>query len=362
MDPAIAKRYQKRIRGRWLRLDKPPRSNSGGPLEDAINTAASVKSLRLDSNMDVLGLIFPEESSYQNVIENWIFTVRASSWVKSGIYSLARSESVNLGIIKARVPSLNPLADKKVLLIGIGAIGSMIAWQLARSGVGTLNLIDQDFVQTGNLPRWMLGLPAVGYGKAQVMADYLKSSYPFVEINYHEYRLGSPAVDHMLALVPLLQNADLVIDATAERCVSHLLSDLCQDANVPYLWATGTQGGRGGVVGRVVPGKTEGCWTCYQHLIGDGTIVPPSAEDIPNIQPKGCFHPTFTGTGFDMDNVSVAASRLAVSTLCKGGEDAYPDMSWDVAVLDLWNKDGKPFVPQWTEYQLHRHSECKGHG
>lgn len=362
MAPEIAKRYQKRIKGRWLRLDRPPRSAGGGPLEDAINVVASVKSLKLDSGVDVVGLLFPEESAYQTFVENWVFTVRTGSWIKSGKYGLARSESVSVGTMKARVPTLIPLEHKKVLIIGVGAIGSMIAWQLARSGVGKLNLLDQDFVQTGNLPRWMLGLPAVGQGKAQVMASYLKSSYPLIEVNFHEYRLGSPGVNHMQSLMPLLQDADLVIDATAERCISHLLSDLCYEASVPYLWATGTQGSQGGVVGRVVPKKTEGCWTCYQHLIQDGTIISPAKEDIPNIQPKGCFHPTFTGTGFDMDNVSLVASRLAVSTLCRGEENAYPDVDWDVAVLDLWSKDGKPIAPHWTEYPLNRHPGCKGHG
>lgn len=362
MAPEIAKRYQKRIKGRWLRLDGPPRSTGGGPLEDAINVVASVKSLKLDSGVDVVGLLFPEESGYQTFVENWVFTVRTGSWIKSGKYGLARSESVSFGTMKARVPTLIPLEHKKVLIIGVGAIGSMIAWQLARSGVGKLNLLDQDFVQTGNLPRWMLGLSAVGLGKAQVMANYLKSSYPLIEVNFHEFRLGSPGVNHMQSLMPLLQDADLVIDATAERCISHLLSDLCNEASVPYLWATGTQGSQGGVVGRVVPKKTEGCWTCYQHLIQDGTIMSPAKEDIPNIQPKGCFHPTFTGTGFDMDNVSIVASRLAVSTLCRGEENAYPDVDWDVAVLDLWSKDGKPIAPYWTEYPLNRHPGCKGHG
>lgn len=362
MAPEIAKRYQKRIRGRWLRLDSPPSGTGGGPLADAINVVASVKSLKLDSGVDVVGLLFPEESGYQTFVENWVFTVRTGSWIKSGQYGLARSESVSVGTMKARVPTLIPLEHKKVLIIGVGAIGSMIAWQLARSGVGTLNLLDQDFVQTGNLPRWMLGLPAVGQGKAQVMASYLKSSYPLIEVNFHEYRLGSPSVNHMQSLMPLLQDADLVIDATAERCISHLLSDLCNEASVPYLWATGTQGSQGGVVGRVVPKKTEGCWTCYQHQIQGGTIISPAKEDIPNIQPKGCFHPTFTGTGFDMDNISLVASRLAVSTLCRGEENAYPDVDWDVAVLDLWSKDGKPIAPHWTEYPLSRHPGCKGHG
>jgi ubiquitin-protein ligase len=185
--PVIAKRYQTKIRGRWQRLNAPPRTNGGGPLEDAINVVASVERLKLDSGVDVVGLLFPEESSYQTFVENWIFTVRTRNWTKSRTYDLIRSESISPSVMKARVPALGPLEHKKVFIVGVGAIGSMIAWQLARSGVGMLNLLDQDFVQTGNLPRWMLGLPAVGQGKAQAMANYLKSSYPFTEINYLEY-------------------------------------------------------------------------------------------------------------------------------------------------------------------------------
>jgi hypothetical protein len=169
--PMIATRYQIKIRGRWQRLSSPPRTSGGGPLEDAINVAASVKNLKLDRGVDVVGLLFPEESGYQTFVENWIFTVRTGNWTKSGTYNLTRSESVSPSVMKARVRTLDPLEYKKVFIVGVGAIGSMIAWQLARSGVGKLNLLDQDFVQTGNFPRWMLGLPAVGQGKAQAMAN-----------------------------------------------------------------------------------------------------------------------------------------------------------------------------------------------
>ena len=87
----------------------------------------------------------------------------------------------------------------------------------------------------------------------------------------------------------------------------------------------------------------------------------PPHEDIPEIQPVGCFHPTFTGTGFDMDHVSLAAVRLVVSTLCSGQEGIYPDFDWDVGVVDLWDEKKTPIEPCWTTYPLTRHPNCKAH-
>lgn len=242
----------------------------------------------------------------------------------------------------------------------------MIAWQLARAGIGDITLIDDDFLQMGNLPRWQLGLPFVGRHKINALRDYLNHSYPYTNFNVIPYFIGAPRTSpeaeiYSSAVRTAIEAADLVIDATAEWGVSHYLSDYCKQNNVAYLWATGTPGSRGGVVGRIVPGVTQGCWKCFQYHQTAGNIITPAQDDAPDIQPKGCFHPTFTGTGFDMDEVSIAASRLALSTLCRGSENAYPYLAWDVGVVNLWDTNGQPIAPEWHSYPLTPHADCPEH-
>lgn len=360
LDPEVATRYQTKIPGRWVRVGSPPSSEA--PYTQAIKIVSSVAQPKFNHNMDVVGLLFQEESSIGNMVENWLFAIRLNNKIHAIQPLLARSESISRANLLARVETLGPLVNKKVFIVGLGSIGSMIAWQLARAGIGSLTLLDQDFVQVGNIPRWQIGLPAVGRSKAEALARNLKTNYPFVNITSHNHKIGSTNPNDMDILATSLQEADLVIDATAEICVTHLLSDLCHTQGISFLWATGTPGCYGGVVGRVIPGKTAGCWFCYQSQMMDGDIIPPVMENRPGIQPKGCFHPTFTGTGFDMDEISLAAVRLATGTLCDGVANAYPNVGWNVGVVNLRCQDGGLITPQWTTYDLSCHPHCPKHG
>lgn len=367
LDDRVADKYTIRISGRWVRLATPPdgKASGQGPLAEASLVAESVKRVKLERGLDIIGLLFPEESSRDTIVENWLFAIRTQE-DQGKTYSLTRTDCLDQANMLARVTALHPLATKKVLVVGTGAIGSMTAWQLARAGLGEITLVDDDFMQVGNMPRWLLGLPFVGRTKVNAIRDYLSHSYPYTRVNAIPYRIGTPrnapdAAGDLHVLGSAIETADLVIDATAEWGISHFLSDMCKRQNVAYLWVTGTPGSRGGVVGRVVPNITQGCWKCFQHHQATGNFITPVQDDAPDIQPKGCFHPTFTGTGFDMDEMSIAASRLAVSTLCQGSENAYPVLDWDVGVVNLWGKDGRPIAPEWQTYLLTPHPDCPEH-
>lgn len=367
LDDRVAAKFTIKISGRWVRLPAPPdgKASGKGPLKEAALLAPSIERVKLERGLDIIGLLFPEESTRDVLVENWLFAVRTQE-DQGRSYSLMRTDCLDQANMLARVATLHPLFSKRVLIVGTGAIGSMIAWQLARAGVGEVTLIDDDFMQTGNIPRWLLGLPFVGRTKAHALRDYLSNSYPYTKVSSIGYRIGTPrqgpdAAGDLHVLGNAIETADLVIDATAEWGISHLLSDLCKREKIAYLWATGTPGSRGGIVGRVVPGSTQGCWKCFQYHQTTGNFIIPAQDDAPDIQPKGCFHPTFTGTGFDMDEVSIAASRLAVSTLCNGSENAYPALPWDVGVVNLWDEEGQPIAPQWLTYSLLPHPNCPEH-
>lgn len=372
LDDALLSRYKNIIVGRWVRLPSAPASSDPDAiLKEAILKWPDLKHPKFNKGPDVVGILIPEEVQYGEYHENWIFIVR----VKTGTtrnsvsfnYYLARSDQASEKVLRARSPKLSPIGQKKILVAGLGSLGSVFSWQMARAGIGGLHLLDFDHLQLGNIPRWMYGYSAVGHSKAQILTHALQHEYPFVKSKFFHHRIGNikytPKHLGDLEILPIaLDEVGMIVDTTAEWCVSHYLSELAKEKGIPYLWATGTPGGWGGVVGRVVPYKTLGCWKCYQRHLAEGTIKQPNQEDIPDVQPVGCFHPTFTGTGFDMDHVTLAAVRLAVSTLCLGKEMAYPDFNWDVGVVDLWEKNGTPIAPIWYPYKLERHPECDCHG
>lgn len=370
LDDRIRARYTRTTTGRWLRQSSHPPVEPTSALVGAAKEWRDLETPRFGGAPDVVGLLIPEEIEYQRFNENWIFVVRqkvrkATPKARPQMATyFARADQISVTALQARVPNLVPLFGKKVLVVGLGSIGSMYAWQMARAGIGSMHLIDFDHLQFGNGPRWLLGWHGAGHDKTELLRHYLSEQYPLGTFKAWQHRIGTPPFGATRResdiLDEALEGVDLIFDATAEWCVGHYLSDLAQQRKIPYLWATGTPGARGGAIGRVVPGKTGGCWKCYQRSLGDRTINLPNHAETPEVQPVGCFHATFTGAGCDMDLVTLGAVRLSIATLCVGIQ-GYPDFNWDIGIVNTWSDEGMPIAPQWKTYKLDRHPDCEEH-
>jgi hypothetical protein len=371
-EPQMARRYKQTASARWLRLPTRPKAKDATELlEYVIAVRPELKAPRPSSGgPDVIGVVFPDEVQYRQTHDTWLFIVRAKERTiakrnhrlppgdRYFIY-LVRPDRAARVDLQARVRRVRALQHKKVTVIGIGALGSMAAWQLARAGVGKIVLGDADVVNIGTSPRWMLATGAAGHQKTAALRALIEHNYPYVEVEEIHWRVGATAfngaVDQNLRTA--FDGSDLVMDCTAEFTIQHYLSDIAWERRLPFIWCTATDGGWGGVVGRAIRGRAKGCWSCFRHHRFSETIRAPAAEPSDGIQPLGCFSPTFTGTGFDMDGISIMGARLAAATLCHDSEGGYPDFSWDVGVVDQWS-DGNPIAPRWTTYSLERYDGC----
>jgi hypothetical protein len=366
----FAARYEgaKKFRARWIRLSAPPRSNAiARILDEAIVLWPELSKPTYLGGPDIVALYVPEQTGYGTEGYAWIPVVRhkVGRGRQTGLRSyLCRPNRADLADVQARNPRLRPLQDKTVVVVGLGALGSIIAWQLARAGVGSLRLVDRDAVQTGNTPRWLLGVPAVGFSKALSIAEHLRQSFPYLTIDrshVHPFGFGDPNLTSAQneALYKSLDGVGLIVDGSAEWNVNHYLSTEARQRSIPYLWATATPGARGGVVGRTVPDRNAGCWACFQYALCNQTIAKPPLDDDGLVQPPGCALPTFTGAAFDLDEISIQAARLGVSTLLRGSS-GHQDVSWDVAVCAMWDSAAdKPSVPTWTTYNLAKDPRCR---
>ncbi|WP_083251465.1 HesA/MoeB/ThiF family protein [Acidihalobacter yilgarnensis] len=381
------------IAGRWLRLETIPNDPNDILKEAREEWPGLEKTIGVP---DLIGLLIPEEkNTADDILYNWVFITRmlvpmlvaqapqapqAFQITTDLATSVIRAEQFSPETRWARTPRTQYLESKKAVVVGLGAIGSPLAWQLARSGIGELVCVDCDSVQIGNIPRWLYGFSALGDRKAACIANNLQQQYPPLRATSIDYKVGvaeaSTAVPYEQFLASIA-SADIVIDATAEVSINRYLESLAREHGIPYVWAYASNGGWGGVVGRSIPGATLGCYECFQyHMIDavnaraagapvpDGGIDLPPAEDKPDVQPVGCFHPTFRGTGFDLDQVSQLAARLAVATLGRDApdEDKYQDFTWDIAVLSQWDPTSdQPTVPNWKTHSLDRHQSCQHH-
>jgi hypothetical protein len=104
------------------------------------------------------------------------------------------------------------LEDSRVVCIGVGSLGSSVAMQLARSGVGHLTLIDYETLVSANLGRHVLGADDLGKAKAVALREKILKDLPTVEVAAH-----ATFAEVVLQQKPeVFEKADLVVITTAE--------------------------------------------------------------------------------------------------------------------------------------------------
>ena len=101
------------------------------------------------------------------------------------------------------------LARSRILVVGLGGLGSPVATYLAGAGVGRLVLVDPDTVDVSNLHRQILHRnTSVGLAKTESARLTLQALNPDVDVATHQCRLSGDA------LLEVLRDVDLVVDGT----------------------------------------------------------------------------------------------------------------------------------------------------
>ncbi len=371
LDSSLTQRFQTLVLGRWVRVSEPVIHEDPAKFLDALSPQhrgiSTPRWQRIgNSQIDITGVLFPEQVSYRTLGDGWIFLVRFRVERKgfrphSKAY-FARPARASRNDLMVRVPELKPLSTKRVAVLGLGCVGGPSVVEFAKAGVAALHIMDGDIVDPGLTVRWPLGLSAAGCSKAEILANYLRSEYPYTQTLPFHHKLGDSLRNQdsdLEFLDKFLSEVDLVYDATAEIGVQQCISDIARQRGIPYICISTTPGGWGGRIARIIPGRTQGCWFCLQNAILDDTIPAPPFDSRPLVQPAGCSSPTFTGASFDLSEVSLAGVRLAASTLCSSESTGYPDVDWDVGVLAIRDPDGVIIGPKWQTYKLNRHPACK---
>ncbi len=125
------------------------------------------------------------------------------------------------------------LKHARVLLIGVGGLGSPLALYLAAAGVGTLGLVDADVVDETNLQRQVIhGTKDVGRPKLDSAEDRLRDVNPNVKIEKHPVMLSSANA------LELFRQYDLVADGTDNFPTRYLVNDACVLTGKPNVYGS----------------------------------------------------------------------------------------------------------------------------
>lgn len=148
------------------------------------------------------------------------------------------------------------LMASKVTLCGCGALGTVLANNLARAGVGSIRVVDRDFIEPSNLQRQVLfdendvteNLP-----KAEAAARKLRAINSAINIESVVTDIDRTNIES------LCEDADLILDGSDNFEIRYLINDIAVKYNKP--WVYGGVIGSNGMTMTIIPGQTP-CLRC----------------------------------------------------------------------------------------------------
>lgn len=208
------------------------------------------------------------------------------------------------------------LLQSTVGIIGLGALGTVSANNLARSGVGSLHLIDRDYVELSNLQRQTL------YDEDDVLNEKPKA----VAAREHLVKINSEIlIESVIAdvnatnIARLISGCDLILDCTDNIEVRLLINEACDHAGIPWIYCGAL--GSACMTMNIIPGKTP----CFLCLSGDaGTSI---------------NEPTCATTGVLNMATGIAASIQSAEAL-KILLDS-PDVRNSLFFMDVWSNSAE---------------------
>ena len=147
------------------------------------------------------------------------------------------------------------LLASRVLIVGLGGLGSPAALYLAGAGVGTLVLADDDDVHVSNLQRQILFTSDdIAQPKTTAARARLARLNPQIELIALKQRLGGKA------LLDEVAKADVVLDCTDNMVTRQAINAACVALATPLITASDV--GLGGQLMVLTPPWEQGCYRC----------------------------------------------------------------------------------------------------
>jgi molybdopterin-synthase adenylyltransferase len=125
------------------------------------------------------------------------------------------------------------LLASKVLVVGLGGLGSVVALYLTAAGVGTIGLVEKDEVSVHNLQRQVLyredeiGLPKLD--QAEKTLKHLNSNVQFVKYDCFLDQSNAEQI---------IKDYDIVMDCTDNYTARYLINDTCLKLDKPFIYGT----------------------------------------------------------------------------------------------------------------------------
>ena len=226
------------------------------------------------------------------------------------------------------------LEKARVIMVGVGSLGSPVALQLAKSGIGELVLIDPDVLESANLGRHVLGTDDLAWPKAEALAEKLKRDLPTVKVTPIRGYLELVMLDKP----SLFADADLVIVTTADW------------SSEVALWAGKSKG---------APRNLIQAWSEPHSYIGHALLAPDGHFDGRSLfNHSGNFLDKYTEWP---DGGGVIQLPACGQTFIPGGASGMANVAAMVAQLALRSLTSTFDQPVWST-TIYRPQDVASHG
>ena len=204
------------------------------------------------------------------------------------------------------------LGRSTAVIVGCGALGTVQAALLARAGVGTLRLVDRDYVETSNLQRQVLYTEAdavAGIPKAEAARRHLAEANSEVNLETRISDLDAGNVEELLG------GADVILDGTDNFETRMLINDFSVRDGVPWIYGAAVSSY--GIAMPVLPGDSA-CFRCVYP-------EPPTSAQ-PTCETAGVLGPmtSVIGSIQAMEAIKILAGRAG-------------SVRRKIFTADLWN-------------------------
>jgi predicted ThiF/HesA family dinucleotide-utilizing enzyme len=265
----------------------------------------------------------------------------------AGMRKLINYDAIFQEVDRVRLDSVyGKLKDARVAIVGCGSVGSKVAVQLARSGVGSFVLVDGDVLTAGNLVRNELDWRSVGGYKAPALGARLAEVNADCTFTVRTHPLGGQQSGTMAAATMAeIEKCDLIVDATADPDVFNLCAAIARRAEKPMCWAQVFGGGAGGIVVRLRPGVDPTPLAARQRIEAwyadqgvdwpdDGSAKPYTGTDDDGVP--------LIADDADVGVIASHLSRFAIDLLARPGATIFPHPAYVIGLSGQWLFDA-PF-------------------
>ena len=238
------------------------------------------------------------------------------------IYNLTRNIfSRNTGILET-----DWMLEKRAFIIGCGSVGSLVALELAKAGVGNFFLVDNDIIAFHNLCRHQCGIQDVGKYKVQAVKERIKQINPSAHVETHVgviENLNKEFFDNYC-------KSGTVIIGCADNREADINANIYANVyNIPFVSIGFWERAFAGEIFYSIPSEKMPCYECalgsqegVSARVSTNRRIYTTQEDLQKVN----FEP---GISVDINFVTIVAIKL---------------------ILDIMNRDNPQFTPRVIDY------------